>query len=259
MPPMPDYQPLLAFAAELADLARPLALQHFRTAVPTEQKPDHTPVTLADRAIETALRRRIEARFPAHGIHGEEHGSHGLDREFVWVLDPIDGTKSFASGNPLFGTLIGLLHQGVPVVGMLDAPALGERWAAAAGVGATHQGRPIQVRGPRRLGEAVLLCTTSDQLPADPRWRTLRQQVAWCCHGGDCCAYGFLALGHADLIVDRDLELHDWCALVPIVQQAGGVMLDWRGQPLRPGSDGAVVAATSQPLAEAALAALAAD
>lgn len=250
---MPSHAELLAFAESLADLARPLAQQHFRSALAAELKSDRTPVTLADRAIETVLRQHIAKRFPDHGIHGEEHGAEGLDRDYVWVLDPIDGTKAFASGNPLFGTLIGLLHMGRPVVGVLEAPALGQRWSAAEDGPAQHQGGAIRVRGERPLEDAVLLCTSSELLVGDAGWQRLRAQVAFCCHGGDCCAYGFLAAGHADLLVDRGLKLHDWCALVPIVRQAGGVLLDWQGRELTVDSCGEVVAASSPRLAEQAL------
>lgn len=244
---------LLAFAHTLADEARSLARQHFRNLPEFEIKPDRTPVTVADRAIERAMRHRIGTRFPEHGVLGEEDGPTRPGAEWVWVLDPIDGTKAFLSGNPLFGSLIGLLHRGEPVLGVLEAPGLGERWSAARGLGAAHQGRRIRSRGPRPLAECVLGCTTPDPMSSDPAFARLRQQVRWTTFGGDCCAYGFLAMGGLDLIVDRGLKIWDWCALVPIVQEAGGVLCDFRLAPLTMSSDGAVVCAAQRELAVAAL------
>ncbi len=253
-PSAPELRPLLAFAHELADAARPLARAYFRSLTAIEHKSDRTPVTNADREIEAALRARIRSAFPDHGILGEEEGAERADAEWLWVLDPIDGTKSFAIGSPLFGTLIGLMHRGRPVLGVLEASGLGERWAAATGIGASHQGRTIRVRPRRPLAEAVLCCTTPHRLVDEPGWRALRQRVLWTSYGGDCCAYAFLAMGGADLLVDHELKTHDWCALAPIVIEAGGVMVDWDGGALHLRSGGSVVAATCRELAEEALA-----
>lgn len=251
--PSVDLRPLLTFAESLADVARPIAVRHFRSLGGVDQKQDRTPVTQADRAIERALRERIAAAFPAHGVFGEEEGEDRIDAEFLWVIDPIDGTKAFASGNPLFGTLVGLMHRGVPVLGVLDAPALGERWTAAAGLGARHQGRPIRVRAARPLADAVLYCTTPDALLDDVGFRSVRQQVQWTSYGADCIAYGLVAMGGADLVVDRGLKPYDWCALAPILGEAGGALVDWRGRPLGLHSDGAVVAASCPGLWQATL------
>ena len=251
-PNPPDLPALLAFADALADLARPIARQYFRALPAVDDQPDHTPVTIADRTIEQALREHLQRHFPDHGVLGEEQGAQRLDAEYVWVLDPIDGTKAFASGNPLFGTLIGLLHRGEPVLGVLEAPALGERWCGARGLGSSHQGRPIRVRATPRLADAVLYCTTPDPMPGHAGFQQLRRQVRWTSYGGDCCAYAFLAMGGADLIVDRGLQPYDWCALVPILEAAGGTIGDWQGRPLRLGADGSVVAAGSPALAAAA-------
>ncbi len=255
----PSLPELLAFAELLADVARPIARQHFRSLATVDTKSDRTPVTLADRAIERALRERIAARFPDHGILGEEEGATGLDNEFLWVIDPIDGTKAFASGNPLFGTLIGLMHRGVPVVGVMEAIALGERWAAATGLGCRHQGRLVRARATTRLADAVLYCTTPDPMAGDAAFAALRRQVRWTSYGGDCVAYGFVAMGGADLIVDRGLKAYDWCALVPILQESGGVLLGMDGRALHLHSDGAVIAASTAELAQAALATLRRD
>jgi inositol-phosphate phosphatase/L-galactose 1-phosphate phosphatase/histidinol-phosphatase len=257
MPPAPLSE-LLSFAAALADLARPIARSHFRQLDAVASKADLTPVTLADRQIERALRARIAAAWPEHGVLGEEEGADRTDADYLWVLDPIDGTKAFASGNPLFGTLIGLMHAGRPVLGVLEAPALGERWTAARGLGAFHQGRRIRTRGTAKLDDAVLYCTTPDPMADHAGFTALRARVRWNSYGGDCCAYGFVAMGGADLVVDRGLKPYDWCALVPILAEAGGVLVDWQGKALHLGSDGAVVAAGRAELAAAAIAVLSA-
>ena len=255
----PDLRTLLTFAESLADLARPIARQHFRSLAAVDRKQDRTPVTVADRAIERALRVRIAAAFPDHGVLGEEEGPDRLDAEFLWVLDPIDGTKAFASGNPLFGTLIGLMHRGVPVVGVLDAAGLGERWSAAQGLGASHQGQRIRVRPPRPLQDAVLYCTTPDPFADHAGFRRVQQQVQWTSYGGDCVAYAFVAMGGADLIIDRGLKPYDWCALVPIVAEAGGVLCDGHGNALTLGSDGTAIAASCRALVDTAVAMLWSD
>jgi histidinol phosphatase-like enzyme (inositol monophosphatase family) len=252
---MPEPSPLpefLAFAQDLADLARGIALQHFRSLGAVDTKDDRTPVTEADRRIEDRLRAAIAARFPAHGVLGEEQGPTRPEAEWLWVLDPIDGTKAFASGNPLFGTLIGLMRGGRPVLGVMEAPALGERWAAADGLGATHQGRPIRARAGRGLADAVLYCTTPEAC-AGTGFDALRGRVRWTSYGADCIAYGLLAMGCADFVVDRGLKVHDWCALVPILREAGAVLVDWDGGELRLDADGAVVAAADRQLLGAAL------
>jgi inositol-phosphate phosphatase/L-galactose 1-phosphate phosphatase/histidinol-phosphatase len=253
---MPATAELLDFARALADDARRIALQHFRQLRQVDAKHDRTPVTAADRGIERAWRERIAATFPEHGVLGEEEGQDRADAEFVWVLDPIDGTKAFATGNPLFGSLIGLCHRGRPLLGVMDAPALRERWWAAAGLGSWHTAGPLQVRRERPLADAVLYCTTPDALLLHPGHRRLRQAVQWTSYGADCLAYGFLAMGNADLVVDCNLKPYDWCALVPIVEAAGGVITDWRGEPLRLDSPGDVLVASGPTLAATARAAL---
>ncbi|MFK7740119.1 MAG: inositol monophosphatase family protein [Planctomycetota bacterium] len=256
----PDPAALLPFAHELADLAGPLAKQWFRHADSgIERKQDATPVTIADREIERVLRERIATAHPEHGILGEEHGSQQLDAEYVWVLDPIDGTKAFASGNPLFGTLIGLWHRGRPVLGVLDAPALGERYYAATGHGAHRRvgsspPERLAVAKSDELSDAVLYCTTPDGLREHAGHAALRERVRWTSYGADCIAYALLAAGSCSLIVDTTLQPYDWCALVPIIEEAGGVVRDFAGNKLRlEGGDGTLVAAATAPLLRATL------
>ena len=247
---------LLAFAHELADLAAPIAREHFGAAHDVDTKADQSPVTVADRRIEAALRDRIESRYPGHGIYGEEHGTARLDAEHVWVLDPIDGTKAFLAGNPLFGTLVGLMRRGVPTLGVLDGPALGERYHGVVGGGCYRGATRLQTRRVEQLDDAVLHCTAPDLLLEHEGHRALRRRARWTCYGGDCFAYAWLAAGGTDLVVDATMKPFDWCALVPIVEEAGGELRQWDGRPLTLGSPGDVVAAAGPELGRAARAVL---
>jgi inositol-phosphate phosphatase/L-galactose 1-phosphate phosphatase/histidinol-phosphatase len=245
---------LIGFANELADAAGEIVRQYFRRGVAVDDKPDMSPVTIADREAETALRGRIERRFPAHGILGEEHGSLRKDAERVWVLDPIDGTKSFISGVPLFGTLIALVERGVPVLGVIDQPISRERWVGARGRPSTLNGAPISTRACPALTAATLFATTPDMFrgaDADA-FQRLKSAVKLARFGGDCYAYGLLAAGFIDLVVEASLKPYDFAALVPVIVGAGGSMTDWRGDPLGLASDGRVLACGDPRLADAA-------
>jgi histidinol phosphatase-like enzyme (inositol monophosphatase family) len=240
------YREFEALAHRLADRAGEIQRRYFRTPVSVETKPDDSPVTVADREAEAAMRDLIAAACPGHGILGEEHGRERLEAEFVWVLDPIDGTKSFITGRPLFGTLIALAHRGRPVLGLIDQTILQERWVGVAGESSAWNGRPIGVRACPRLEDAVLFATS----PAMFRGREekeafarLQERVRLPMFGGDCYAYGLLAMGFADLVVEAGLAAYDFMALVPVVEGAGGLLTDWRGRALDLGSSGQVVAA----------------
>ena len=192
------------------------------------------------------MRDLIRRRFPAHGIWGEEYGKSDLDAEFVWVLDPIDGTKSFITGRPLFGTLIALLHRGVPVLGIIDQSIIGERWQGVAGQRSTHNGRPIAVRACAELGQAVLFATSPrifDTGELRRAYQRLEDRVRLPMFGGDCYAYGLLAMGFADLVVEASLEPYDYMALIPVIAGAGGLLTDWSGAALTLDSPGTVIAA----------------
>ena len=245
-----------AFCNELADAVRPIALHYFRSRVSFEQKADRTPVTVADRAIEDELRRRIVARFPDHGILGEERGQAPGGR-YTWHLDPIDGTKSFITGMPLFGTLIALADADRATVGVVDIPALGERWFGGPD-GALFNGRPARVSAVTRLAEAQIYTSSPDFFQPDewPRYDALSRRCLFRRFGGDCYQYGLLASGHCDLVVETSLKTFDFMALIPVVEGAGGLMRDWSGAPLTPDSDGRVVAAATPALMEQALEAL---
>jgi len=245
---------LIAFANELADAAGEIVRRYFRRGVAVDDKADMSPVTIADREAEAALRVLIERRFPDHGILGEEHGSVRTDAERVWVLDPIDGTKSFISGMPLFGTLIALVERGVPVLGVIDQPISRERWIGARCHKSTLNGAAISTRTCTALGSATLFATTPDMFRgADAEaFQRLKSAVKLARFGGDCYAYGLLAAGFVDLVVEASLKPYDYAALVPVIAGAGGSMTDWQGGPLGLTSDGRVLACGDPRLAPAA-------
>jgi len=232
-------------ANALADAARPIAARYFRTPVAIDDKTDNSPVTIADREAETAMRDLLTARVPEHGVFGEEHGAVRTDAEYVWVLDPIDGTKAFITGLPIFGTLIALLHRGKPVLGVIDQPILRERWLGIDGQRSTFNGQSISVRACPSLDRAYMYSTAPIMFPGayEKPHEKLTKRVKLFRWGGDCYAYGLLASGHVDLVVEASLKLYDFAALVPVVKGAGGLITDWRGKELDMNSDGSVLAA----------------
>jgi inositol-phosphate phosphatase/L-galactose 1-phosphate phosphatase/histidinol-phosphatase len=233
--------------------------RYFRQKIAVDDKADTSPVTIADREAETVMRALIEARFQADGIFGEEHGTVRADAEWVWVLDPIDGTKSFISGIPLFGTLIALLHGGRPVLGIIDQPISRERWRGVAGEESTLNGVAIRTRPCLSVAAATLFATSPDMFQgADAAgFARLKAGAKLTRHGGDCYAYGLVASGFIDCVVEAGLKPYDYCALVPVIEGAGGIMTDWQGQPLGLASDGRVIAAGDRRLHAAARALLA--
>ncbi len=235
----------IGLANELADAVRPIAARYFRTQVAIDDKSDSSPVTIADREAETAMRDILERHVPEHGVFGEEHGAVRTDAEYVWVLDPIDGTKAFITGLPIFGTLIALLHRGKPVMGIIDQPILKERWLGVDGERSTFNGAPISVRACSSLADAYMYSTAPIMFPGayEKPHEALTRKVKLFRWGGDCYAYGLLASGHVDLVVEASLKLYDFAALVPVVKGAGGLITDWRGGELDMHSDGSVLAA----------------
>ena len=248
----------LDLAARLADAAGAAIRPLFRKPFAMEAKADHSPVTEADRAAEAAMRAILAAERPDDGVIGEEYGSDRPDAERVWVLDPIDGTRSFVAGRPIFGTLVALVEAKTPVLGIIDQPIAGERWIGAAGAATTLNGAAVTTRACAALAGAHLATTgpgyfKPDSWAAFERVRTVARDTLW---GGDCYNYGLLAAGHLDLVIEDGLKLYDFAALVPIVEGAGGLMRDWHGDPLTMTSDGKVIAAGDPRLIDAAVAAL---
>ena len=250
-----DLAALAALAGRLADAAGVVAMAHYRSPLAVDAKADASPVTIADREAERAMRAVIEAEHPDHGIYGEEHGKARLDADFVWVLDPIDGTKSFVIGKPLFGNLVALVYRGRPVVGVVNCPALGERWLGVAGRPTTLNGRPIRSRPCPHLAEAWLATTTPEMFEGRDAeaFTRLRRAVRHAVYGGDCHSYGLIAGGTLDLVAEANTQPYDYMALAPVIEGAGGVVTDWGGRPLTLASDGRVLAAGDARLHAAAL------
>jgi inositol-phosphate phosphatase/L-galactose 1-phosphate phosphatase/histidinol-phosphatase len=248
----------LAFALSLADAAGDVIRPYFRKPLAIRDKADLTPVTAADRVAEETMRALIEERFPEHGILGEEFGRVREDAEFVWSLDPIDGTKSFISGVPLFGTLIALTRGGRSILGVIDQPILRERWVGAVGRPTTLNGAAIRCRACPVLAAATLFATTPDMFKGEDAasFARVSDKVKLTRFGADCYAYGLVATGFVDLVLEASLEPYDFCAMVPIVEGAGGVATDWRGANLDLASDGRILVAGDRRAHEAALALL---
>jgi len=289
---------LVALAHDVVEAAGRITAAYFRTGVLADAKSDDSPVTVADRLAEQAMRALLTERAPTHAVFGEEYGMSaaasaapagqgggsnsgggggdggggggdggpsssssaspaaaaaagtrsdegklGDVPEWLWVLDPIDGTKSFVTGKPVFGTLAALLHRGVPVLGVIDQPITRERWVGVAGRPTTLNGRPVRARPCPDIGDAYAYATTPHMFapgPTEEAWARVRDAVRIPLYGCDCYAYGLLAAGHVDLVVEADLKPYDYLALVPVVEGAGGTITDWRGEKLRwrPGAEG---------------------
>jgi len=252
-----------AFVHELADVSGDAIRPFFRTSLSVEDKSRNggfDPVTAADRAAEAAMRTLIRRTFPSHGVVGEEFGDERTDAEFVWVLDPIDGTKSFISGMPAWGTLIGLLRSDAPVYGMMHQPFIRERFFGD-GASAHYHGpageRVLAVRPCEQLEDAILFTTSPLLMNASDRaaFGKVEKKVRLSRYGGDCYAYCMVAAGHVDLVIETEIKPHDIAALIPIIAGAGGIVTTWEGEPAEKG--GRIIAAGDRRVHAAAMAILA--
>jgi myo-inositol-1(or 4)-monophosphatase len=247
-----------SFVDQLASVSGETILPFFRTNLAVENKKPggFDPVTAADRAAENAMRALIRKNFPGHGILGEEYGAEHTEAEYVWVLDPIDGTKSFIAGMPAWGTLIGLMRFGEPVFGMMHQPFIGERFSGDGGA-ACYRGpvgdRDLRVRDCAQLSDALLFTTSPLLMNEADRtiFRRVENAVKLSRYGGDCYAYCMLAAGQIDLVIETEIKPHDIVPLIPIITGAGGVVTTWENE--APQQGGRIVAAGDQRVHEAAL------
>ena len=247
---MPVRPSDIALAHALADAAGAVIRPYFRQEAGLEMKADRSPVTRADREAEAAMRRLLDAERSGDGVHGEEYGVKEGVTGRQWVLDPIDGTRSFTVGRAIFGTLIALMEDGWPVLGIIDQPVQRERWVGVAGRPTTFNGVAVRTRACPAL-DGAMLATTSPHLFAAgdvPHYMALVAATSGDApgqgpvYGGDCYNYGLLASGHLDLVCESGLKLHDFAALAPVVEGAGGRLCDWNGDPLTAASEGHVLA-----------------
>lgn len=229
-----DIDAILDLAGRLADAVRPVTLKHFRSGIGHVAKGDESPVTEADRAAEQLMREMIAAERPLDGIFGEEYGVSNPDADTVWILDPIDGTKAFITGKPIFGTLIGVVRNGQAIAGVTDAPATSDRWVGGVGRPTTFNSKTITTRPERPIDETWMTSTSPEMFVDDhkPRFEALMDAVHYTTFGSECQGYGQLACGWVDMVCEDTLAPYDYAALIPIVEGAGGIITDWSGVPL---------------------------
>ncbi len=252
------HMELEGFALELGHTAGGIARAYFRSSFAIENKDERgfDPVTSADRAIESVLRKAIRERYPDHGIVAEEEGNHVASSRFTWFIDPIDGTRAFMMGSPLWGTLVGLTEDDRPIFGLLSQPVLEEVFFGSPSGSwlIKEDGRQrLRARACRELAEACLACTHPDMFEGESLTRFKRLAARCLLHryGGDCYNYAMLAAGFIDLVVEDGLKSYDIVPLIPILEGAGCIVTDWRGE--SPAAGGAVVAAATRELHAQAL------
>ena len=240
---------LLFYARQLAEDAGEVAMSYFRRPLGIEVKEDLSPVTVADKAVEAFVRKRLAQDFPNDGLFGEEEGAVGLDRARVWVLDPIDGTRSFLSGYPTFGFLLAVLEHGAPKIGVVGMPALGEIYTGMDGVAACN-GTEIRVSKQEDLAKAILYIHEAEHMREGDEGAFIRLLKAGATRrfAYDCYPHALLAAGHIDAVVDYNLQPYDYLPLSALVEAAGGVISDWEGKPLSLHSDGRVISAATPAL-----------
>ena len=233
------------FACHLADGARSMLLTGHNSHTTATLKPDRSFVTALDSAIEVRLREEIVKTYPDHGIIGEEDEPRGVDAEYIWILDPIDGTAPFIAGVPVYGTLIAFAIKGQPVIGIIDLPVTSQRWLGVMGQPSRLNGEAIRTRPCLDLKHAIVSASNPDFFsPSEiPALEALKTETAWRIYGGCCMSYGLLACGRTDVAIDTRLQIYDYAAFVPIIEGAGGIITDWQGKPLTLDSGPQVLAA----------------
>ena len=244
-------QSIVDAVLEIADKAREISLKYFRQPLDIEQKSDRSPVTIADQQTEALIRDEITRRFPQHGFYGEESGQAATDALWVWVVDPIDGTTSFSTGKPTFGTLISLAYKGEPVLGVVDLPALDDRWLGVKGKPTLYNGKPVYANQKvNQLCDASAYTTTTKMFDENglARYQALEQACKFSVFGADCLGYGLLASGFTEIVVEASLHPYDYMALAPVVEGAGGCISDWEGNPVRLDSGDQIVASANSDL-----------
>ena len=245
----------LTTAINAVDTARGITAKYFRTRLDIDNKGDQTPVTVADREAEQAIHDLILKNHPDHGFFGEEGGNQTNNQQWCWIIDPIDGTKSFATGKPTFGTLLALLCDETPVLGIIDHGALDERWIGIRNQPTTYNGETCESSDVRDLSLASIYTTTLDMFEPGSfaKYSKLSEACRFRAFGGDCYSYGLLSSGFTELVCEADLKPYDYLALVPVVEGAGGIISDWNGNALSLNSGDQVLATANSTLHQAAI------
>ncbi len=238
------------FANSLADQASQISMHYFRNKIDIETKEDESPVTLADKETEQILRERIRKEYPDHGILGEEYENENIESEFIWVIDPIDGTRSYIAGHKDFGNLISLLHNKKPVLGIINCPAHDERWVGVKNKITKCNAREVQTSKVDKIKDAYLF--TSGLYFQEPQIKKglelLKKKSRYYRLGGDCYMYGMLASGLIDIVIEDTLKVHDYMALVNVIEGSGGIITDKFGKEISLESDGSLIASSSDHL-----------
>ena len=243
---LPDLKSRLIAATAITEVAAKVALAHFRNSPAIETKADQSPVTIADTQTEQTIRDGLRQAFPDDGIFGEEYGRSGNGIN-MWIIDPIDGTRSFITGLPLFGMLLGFVNADGPQLGVIRMPALNEVYSGAVGLGASCNGDPIMVSPCTKLAKARLFLNEADKLAVhEPQvFSRLVQSAELRRTGADCYPHALVARGLVDAVVDYDLKPYDYLPVSAVVDAAGGIMTDWQGKPLTLQSDGRTLTAAT--------------
>jgi histidinol phosphatase-like enzyme (inositol monophosphatase family) len=250
-------QDLIDLGLNLVEASGAVLRRHFRAGLTGDIKGDGSPVTIADKQTERAIREILDRQRPQDGIVGEEEGTKNKEAEYVWVIDPIDGTKPFMTGRPTFVTLLALLRNGRPILGIIDQPITRERWIGIADRPTTFNGKPVRTRACANLKSAVVYAGSVEfGEPGRSRFFNMAGKASVTTIGGDAYAYGLLSMGFIDVCVDWVMQLYDCMALLPVIEGAGGVITMWNGRPIGFDLDGTVVAAGDKRVHAEAMAAL---
>tara|TARA_Y100000590_G_C15664106_1_gene993817 strand:- start:573 stop:1352 length:780 start_codon:yes stop_codon:yes gene_type:complete len=243
------------FAHQLADTSKEILRKYFRKTTETKLKNDLSVVSIADSEVESTLRNLIEKKFPDHGIIGEEFAIKKTSSEFEWIIDPIDGTGSFVTGKPTFGTLIALVKNQKPIIGIIDQPINSERWVGEIYKKTTFNGKDASCSNKKNISEAYLDATNPEMFSKKrySQFCKLLKEVKLNRWGYDCYAYGMLASGYVDIVCETGLKIYDFVPLVPIIEGSGGIISDWNGKNLDISSDGSILAAANPELHKKAL------
>jgi len=248
-------QEIINFANLLADTASEISKKYYRIANGEIAKEDDSPVTIADREIEEKIRELIFKKYPTHGIIGEEYGNHQENQDYTWIIDPIDGTSSFIVGRPIFGNLISLTFKQNVILGIINQPINNERWLGIEGQGSWFNGNRIKTRNCQKIDDAVLSSSSPYFFKKENKIifeeickYTKYQKIGGVVYGGDCYAYGCLASGFVDLIIEPELKIYDFASHIPIIKNAGGVITDWSGNDLKLESNTKLIASATPKL-----------